>query len=206
MLGADIQPLFEDGLATAIKGRPELQLVGTASDGRSALASIRRDEPAVAVLDEALTDLSAARIVAAVRRDGLTTRVIIIGAQPAPDDVFRAMADGAAGYLTKRASAREVCDTVTAVARGETVIARELQTGLAGEIRLRADRAGPVLSERESQVLTLMGDGLSTAQIANTLFLSTSTVKTHQHHLYQKLGVSERAAAVATALRRGLIE
>lgn len=206
MLGADIQPLFEDGLATAIKSRPELHLVGTASDGRAALASIRRDEPAVAVLDEGLTDLSAARIVAAVRRDGLATRVIIIGAQPAPDDVFRAMADGAAGYLTKRASASEVCDTVTAVARGETVIARELQTGLAGEIRLRADRAGPVLSERESQVLTLMGDGLSTAQIASALFLSASTVKTHQHHLYEKLGVSERAAAVAAALRRGLIE
>jgi two-component system, NarL family, nitrate/nitrite response regulator NarL len=206
VLGADAQPLFAEGLAAAIRGRPELELVDFARDGRSALERIRRRRPDVAIVDETLSELSAQRIVAAVRRDRLPTRVILMGARPAPDDVYRAMADGAAAYITKNATAGQLCDTVSAVARGETVIARELQAGLAGEIRLRADRRGPVLSERESQVLTLMGDGLSSSEIADQLFLSTSTVKTHQHHVYEKLGVCERAAAVASALRRGLID
>ncbi len=206
MLSADAHPLFEAGLTAAIRSRPELKLVGTVRDGRSALDRIRADEPKVAIVDATLTGLSAARIVSAVRRDRLRTRVIVIGVRPDPKDVHRALADGAAGYITKRASARELCDTVTAVARGDTVIAKELQAGLAGEIRVRADRGGPVLSRRESQVLTLMCEGLSSAQIGGALFLSAATVKTHQHHLYDKLGVSERAAAVATALRRGLID
>jgi two-component system nitrate/nitrite response regulator NarL len=206
VLGADAQPLFREGLAAAIRSRPELELVDFVRDGRSALEGIRCRRPDVAIVDEGLDELSAHRIVAAVRRDGLPTRVIVMGTTPDPDDVYRAMADGAAGYITKGATAGQVCDTVSAVARGETVIARELQSGLVGEIRMRADRDGPVLSERESQVLTLIGNGLSSSQIAERLFLSTSTVKTHQHHAYEKLGVSERAAAVATALRRGLID
>lgn len=206
VLGADAQPLFVEGLAAAIRARPELELIDFVRDGRSALEGIRRRRPDVAIIDETLRELSAQRIVSAVRRDRLPTRVIVMGATPDPDDVYHAMADGAAGYITKDATAGQLCDTVSAVARGETVIARELQAGLVGEIRLRADRRGPVLSERESQVLTLIGDGLSSSQIAEQLFLSTSTVKTHQHHAYEKLGVSERAAAVATALRRGLIE
>jgi two-component system, NarL family, nitrate/nitrite response regulator NarL len=206
VLGADAQPLFMAGLAAAIRSRPELELVEFVRDGRSALEGIRRRHPNVAIVDESLGELSAHRIVSAVRRDGLPTRVVVMGATPEPDGVYRAMADGAAGYITKDATAGQVCDTVSAVARGETVIAPELQGGLVGEIRLRAEREGPVLSQRESQVLTLIGDGLSSSEIAEQLFLSTSTVKTHQHHAYEKLGVSERAAAVATALRRGLID
>jgi two-component system, NarL family, nitrate/nitrite response regulator NarL len=142
----------------------------------------------------------------AVARDGLRTRVVLIGARPEPGQVYAALAAGAAGYLTKDTDARELCDAIAAVARGRTVVAEELQAGIADEIRLRARRDRPLMSERERQTLKLIADGLTAPDIARTLHLSTATVKTHLQHIYEKLGVSERAAAVAEAMRRGLLE
>jgi two-component system nitrate/nitrite response regulator NarL len=92
------------------------------------------------------------------------------------------------------------------VARGKTVLAPELQAGVAGEIRLRAPHDRPVMSDRERETLTLIAEALRAPQIGRTLHLSTATVTTHLQHIYEKLGVSERAAAVAEAMRRGLLE
>ena len=206
VLAADGQPLYRDALARAIRERPELELVGQACDGREALKAIGTGQPDVALIDHALAGLSDKQILNAVVRDGLRTRVVLIAAQPEPCEVYAALADGAAGYLTKDADARELCDAITAVARGKTVLASELQSAVAGEIRLRAPHDRPVMSDRERQTLTLIAEGLSAPQIGRTLHLSTATVKTHLQHIYEKLGVSERAAAVAEAMRRGLLE
>ena len=91
-------------------------------------------------------------------------------------------------------------------ARGETVVPAELASGLAGEIRMRAQPSGPALSERERQVLQAFAGGASIPQVAADLMIGVSTVKTHTQRLYEKLGVSDRAAAVAEAMRRGLLE
>ena len=202
----DGQPLYRDGVARAIGARPELELVGSACDGRAALAAIGAHRPDVAVVDGGLAGVDGDRVLNAVARDGLGTRVVLIAARPEPHDVYAALVDGAAGYLTKEADARELCDAITAVARGGTVLAPELQEAVAGEIRLRAERERPVMSRRERQTLKLIADGLSAPAIARTLHLSTATVKTHLQHIYEKLGVSDRAAAVAEAMRRGLLE
>jgi two-component system nitrate/nitrite response regulator NarL len=206
VLAADGQPLYRDAVARAIRERPELELVGQAGDGREALEAIGAELPDVAVLDRTLTGLSGEQILNAVARDGLRTRVVLIAARADAGEVYAALAGGAAGYLTKEASARELCDAITAVARGRTVLAPELQAAVAGEIRLRAPRDRPVMSERERETLTLIAEGLSAPQIGRALHLSTATVKTHLQHIYEKLGVSERAAAVAEAMRRGLLE
>lgn len=92
------------------------------------------------------------------------------------------------------------------MARVPTVVPAELAAGLAGEIRLRAASFEPALSEREREVLRAFARGLSIPQVAGELFIGVSTVKTHTQRLYEKLGVSDRAAAVATAMRRGLLE
>jgi two-component system, NarL family, nitrate/nitrite response regulator NarL len=199
-------PLFRDALVRAIRSRPELELVGDAGGGRDALAAIGVERPDVAVIDEVLDGLTAEQILNAIGRDGLATRVVLIAAEPEPQLVYSAVARGAAGYLTKQADARQLCDAITAVARGRTVLAPELQTGIAGEIRLRAVDERPLLSDRESQILKLVANGLSAPQIGRSLHLATPTVKTHLHHVYEKLGVAERAAAVAQAMRRGLLE
>ena len=206
VLSADGQPLYRDAVARAIRERPELELVGQAGNGRDALEAIGAEQPDVAVIDRTLTGLSGEQVLKAVARDGLRTRVVLMAAQANPCEVYAALAEGAAGYLTKQASARELCDAITAVARGRTVLSPELQAGIAGEIRLRAPHDRPVMSDRERETLTLIAEGLSAPQIGRTLHLSTATVKTHLQHIYEKLGVSERAAAVAEAMRRGLLE
>jgi two-component system nitrate/nitrite response regulator NarL len=203
---ADGQPLYRDALARVVRERPEFELVSKAADGREALATIGVERPDVAVLDRTLPELSGEQVLNALRRDGLSTRVLLIAAEPRPQDVYTAVADGAAGYVTKSADAHELCDAVAAVARGRTFVAPELHAGLAGEIRLREVRERPVMSDRERDILTLIAAGLTGPQIGRRLYLSPATVKTHLHHIYDKLGVSERAAAVAEAMRRGLLE
>ena len=198
-------PLYREAVSRAVKLRPELELVAEAGDGREALAVIAAEAPDVALIDRALAGLTAEQVLNAVGRDGLGTRVMIIAADPEPELVYSAMADGAAGYLTKDADASELCEAISAVARGRTVLAPQLQAGIAGEIRLRAVHERPFLSDRESEILKLVADGL-TAEIGRRIHLGTATIKTHLQHLYDKLGVSERAAAVAVAMRRGLVE
>jgi two-component system nitrate/nitrite response regulator NarL len=206
VLAADSHPLYREALTRAIKERPELELVGQAGDGRAALAAIGSERPDVAVIARALDGLSGEQVLNAVGRDSLPTRVVMIAAEPDPGLVYTAIANGAAGYLTKEADARELCDAIAAVARGKTVLAPELQTGIAGEIRLRAVDERPFLSDREGEILKLVAEGLTAPQIGKRLCLATPTVKTHLHHVYEKLGVAERAAAVAQAMRRGLLE
>jgi two-component system, NarL family, nitrate/nitrite response regulator NarL len=206
VLVADGHPLYREAVVRAIRDRPEFELVGQASDGRAALDAISTLEPDVAVVDRALGVLSAEQILIAVGRDGLRTRVVLIAAEPEPPRVYAAIANGAAGYLTNDADARQLCDAVAAVARGRTVLAPELQTGIAGEIRLRAVDERPFLSDREREILKLVAQGVTAPRIGRVLHLSPATVKTHLHHIYEKLDVSERAAAVAAAMRRGLLE
>jgi two-component system, NarL family, nitrate/nitrite response regulator NarL len=180
--------------------------VGQAADGREALDAIDEARPDVAVIDRSLSKLSGEQILNAVGRDRLGTRVIMIAAQPTSGLVYAAIAKGAAGYLTTDTDARQLCEAISAVARGRTVLAPELQAGIAGEIRLREVDYRPILSDRERQTLKLVAEGLTAPDIGRRLHLSTGTVKTHLTHLYDKLGVSERAAAVAEAMRRGLLE
>jgi two-component system, NarL family, nitrate/nitrite response regulator NarL len=206
VLVAHGQPLYRDGLARAIKGRPELELIADTGHGREALDTIEAERPDVAVLDRRLVDLTGEQVLNAVGRDGLGTRVVMIAAEPEPGLVYSAIENGAAGYLTHDADAGELCDAVTAVARGGIVLAHQVQAGIAGEIRLRADHERPFLSEREREILKLVADGLTAPEIGRRIHVSTATVKTHLQHLYEKLGVGERAAAVAQAMRRGLVE
>jgi two-component system nitrate/nitrite response regulator NarL len=206
VLVADGHPLYREAMVRAVRERPELQLVGSAREGREALEAIETTRPDVAVVDRALDGLSGEQVLNAVRRDGTGTRVVLIADEPDPRLVYAAIAKGAAGYLTNSADARELCDAITAVARGKTVLAAELHTGIAGEIRLRADLERPFLSDRESEVLKLVAQGITAPRIGKALHLSPATVKTHLHHIYEKLDVSERAAAVAEAMRRGLLE
>ena len=124
-----------------------------------------------------------------------------------PELAYKAIAAGAKGYLSKESSRREICDAIVAIAGGATAYAPEVQAHLAREIQERERGGGtPKLSDREAEVLALIADGLSAPDIGKRIHLSTTTVKSHQHTLYEKLGVSDRAAAVAEAMRRGLLE
>lgn len=203
---ADDHPLFREGISRALQLSGFIDVVAEAENGREALDIIRREEPEVAVLDLRMPDLDGIAVLHALVRDHAPTRVLLLSAFTDSSSVYRAIEEGAAGFLTKDSKRSEVVEAVRAISRGQTVVPPEVTGGLAEEIRLRRSQNTPTLSERERQVLTGMARGLSIPQIAQELFLGTSTVKTHTQRLYEKLKVSDRAAAVAEAMRRGLLE
>jgi len=203
---ADDHPLFRDGLARRIRERPELELIGEASDGAQALAAIRELRPDVAVLDIKMPRVDGIRIAATIARDQPDTQVVILSAYLESVLVFKALAAGARAFLSKEADRREVCEAIIAVAGGDVVLPAGLHRGLVGEIRARGAADAPSLTIREREVLALVAAGDSAPQIGQRLHQSTGTVKTHLQHLYEKLEVNDRAAAVAEAMRLGLLE
>jgi two-component system nitrate/nitrite response regulator NarL len=204
---ADDHPLYRHGVADIIKRRPELQLVAEVPDGRSALAALREHEPHVAVLDVDMPYLDGLAVLRAAIRDELGVRVLLLSGYFDSATVYDALQAGAAGFLSKDASAEAVCNAVAAVARGETVLGPEIQAALARELRDRAPAdERPLLSAREREILALTAEGLTSPDIGRRLHLSPATVKTHLQNTYEKLGVSDRAAAVAEGMRRGLLE
>lgn len=190
----------------ALTGSGQISVVAEAQDGAGALALIREHQPDVALLDYRMPELDGTQVAAAVRRDELRTRVLLLSAHDDAAIVYHALAEGAAGFLSKESTRAELVSAVLDCARGRDVVAASLTAGLAGEIRKRAQPAGPSLSTREREVLRMIADGLTVPAMAKQLFLAPSTVKTHVQRLYEKLGVGDRAAAVAEAMRRGLLE
>ena len=202
----DDHPFFRDGASRGLTNSGLITVVAEAENGRDGLAAIVEHQPQVAVVDYQMPDLDGIAVTQAVVRDGLPTKVLLLSAITDSPVVFRALEVGASGYLSKDARRAEIVDAVLSVAQGRTVVPPELAGSLAQEIRMRAQPAGPVLSEREMQVLKGFARGLSIPQLAKELYIGASTVKTHTQRLYEKLGVSDRAAAVAEGMRRGLLE
>ncbi|MFK0224030.1 response regulator [Streptomyces vinaceus] len=203
---ADDHPLYREGVRRALMQSGRCDVVAEANSGREALAAIREHHPDVALVDYRMDDLDGIAVVHAVVRDSLDTRVVLLSAFDDSALVFQALQEGAAGYLLKDASRSELVAAVTEATKGNVVLPPHLAAGLAGEIRVRKDADGPVLTSREREVIVLFSQGLSIPQVAEQLFLAPSTVKSHTQRLYSKLGVSDRAAAVAEAMRRGLLE
>lgn len=202
----DDHPFFRDGVTRGLVRDGRIDVVAEAGSGREALEVIEREQPDVALVDYQLPDLDGVAVAHALRRDGVPTRVLLVSAVSDGAVVFRALEEGAAGFLAKDASRSELVDAVIKVSRGETVIPARLAGGLAAQIRLRSQASAPALTERELEVLSGFARGLSIPQLAGELFVAPSTVKTHTQRLYEKLQVSDRAAAVAAAMRLGLLE
>ena len=203
---ADDHPLYREGVVRALSASGRVEVVAEAGDGREALEEIRAHEPDVALLDYKLPDLDGVAVVHAIVRDRLPTRVLFLSAFTDSGLVYEALQTGAAGYLPKEAKRDEIVDGVLACARGDTVLPPDLTAGVVTEIRMRRATDAPALTAREHEILTMIANGKSLPEIAKELHLGVTTVKTHTQHLYEKLGVSDRAAAVAEAMRRRLIE
>jgi two-component system, NarL family, nitrate/nitrite response regulator NarL len=203
---ADDHPLYRDGVVRALTASGRVDVVAQSEGGREALDQIREHSPDVALIDYKLPDLDGVSVVHAVSRDGLSTRVLLLSAFTDSGLVYEALQTGASGYLPKEAKRDEIVDAVLACARGETILPPELTAGLVTEIRFRRATDAPALTEREHEILVMIASGKSLPEIAKELYLGVTTVKTHVQHLYEKLGVSDRAAAVAEAMRRHLIE
>jgi two-component system nitrate/nitrite response regulator NarL len=206
VLVADDHPLFRDGVARAVSAREDFELVGEAGDGKETLDMIRSLEPDVATVDLRMPSLDAIEVVEAAKAAGSPTKVLVLSAVEEEGLVYRAVAAGAAGYLSKEVERSAICDAIATVAAGGTVLSPTAQAALASQVQVTGAESRPVLSERELEILRLTADGRSMADIAEQLFISRATVKTHLQRAYEKLGVADRAAAVAEAMRRNLLD
>ena len=208
VLLVDDHPVVRRGLRAMLDELPELEPVGEAADGAAALRLLDEARQAGAPLpDVVLMDLqlgAGMNGVEATRR--ITAQagppsVLILTTYSTDADILAAVEAGATGYLLKDAPSEDLAGAVRAAARGETVLAPPVAARLMG--RVRAGR--PTLSPRESEILGLLAEGLANRQISKRLFISEATVKTHLVHVYDKLGVDSRTAAIAAALQGGLL-
>ena len=203
----DSQPLYRAGLEQACCASERLRVVGSVGTGEAGLVAIRSVRPDVAALELSLPDMRGLTVLKMLSAEGCPTPIVVLTSDLDSATIYAALEAGAAGYLTKDAEPATVIDAVCAAADGDIVISPRLHRMVVSEIRLHASVNGTLnLTPREREVLALVAEGHSSPEIGRRLYLSHTTVKTHLARAYEKLGVSDRAAAVAQALKRGLLE
>lgn len=206
VLVADRFPVIRRGIAAIVRRRWDLELVGEAAAGPEAMALIRRRQPDVALVEVELAGIDGLELASLVVSEPLRTRVVMFGNNADGKIVQRAIAAGAAGYITKSEGIEGICEAIRRVATGETHLSDEAREGLWAHLRSHEPLPHLELAPREIEILRLTAAGATSAAIGATLHLSASTVKNHLRHLYEKLGVSTAAAAVYRAMREGVLE
>ncbi|GAT70431.1 response regulator transcription factor [Planomonospora sp. ID91781] len=201
LLIADDHPIVRDGIRGMFAGDPDFEVLGEAADGARAVELARALSPDVILMDLRMPGTDGVAAIKELARLGSAARVLVLTTYDTDRDVLPAIEAGATGYLLKDTGRDELVRAVRTAARGEAVLSPSVATRLLGQVRTPADP----LSTRELEVLRLIAEGGTNREIAARLFISEATVKSHVLHIYTKLGVNDRAAAVAAAFRRGLL-
>jgi DNA-binding NarL/FixJ family response regulator len=202
LLIVDDHPVVRDGLRGMFAGDPRFEVLGEAGNGHEALAVARALQPDVILMDLRMPGMDGVTTIRKLKEQGFTARVLVLTTYDTDSDVLPAIRAGATGYLLKDTPREELFRAVSAAHRGESVLSPSVAGRLMGELRTPGQET---LSQRELEVLTLISRGSSNRETAAKLFISEATVKTHLLHLYAKLGVRDRAAAVAAGFERGLL-
>ena len=202
LLIADDHPVVRDGLSSMFARDPEFEVLGEAADGAEAVRLARALKPDVILMDLRMPGMDGLTAITELARQGIASRVLVLTTYDTDSHVLPAIEAGATGYLLKDAPRDELLRAVRAAARGEAVLSPSVAARLMS--RVRTPGAG-LLSQRELEVLELVAAGTTNREAAGRLFISEATVKTHLLNIYAKLGVGDRAAAVAEAFNRGLL-
>jgi DNA-binding NarL/FixJ family response regulator len=202
LLIVDDHPVVRDGLRGMFTGAEGYDVVGEASDGAEALDLADRLQPDVVLMDLRMPGVDGVTAIRRLAERPDPPRVLVLTTYESDTDVVPALEAGATGYLLKDSPRAELFRAVQAAARGESVLAPSVASRLVSQLRTPT---ADTLSDRELEVLSLIAQGETNRGAAARLFISEATVKTHLLHIYAKLDVSDRAAAVATAYDRGLL-
>ncbi|OLB57495.1 MAG: DNA-binding response regulator [Ktedonobacter sp. 13_2_20CM_2_56_8] len=206
---ADDHELARAGLRAMLTDQRGFELVGEASNGQEALLLCRRLQPDLALIDVRMPGMDGLSTCRAVKQECPATSVILVTMHANPEYLFEALKAGAAGYVLKDVSQRELISAVQKVLHGESILNQELVARLlqrlASETQSREDLPAGRLSPREREVLELLTKGQTNREIARKLTVSVSTVKIHVEHILAKLGVSDRTQAAVRATEMGLL-
>jgi DNA-binding NarL/FixJ family response regulator len=206
---ADDHELARAGLRAMLTDQRGLQLVGEATNGREALALCRRLQPDLALIDVRMPELDGLGACRGIKQECPATSVILLTIHENPEYLLEALKAGAAGYVLKDITQRELITAVRRVLRGESILNKELVIRLLqrldGETPSRTELPSKHLSPRELEVLQLLTQGQTNREIASHLTVSVSTVKIHVEHILTKLGVSDRTQAAVRAIELGLL-
>ena len=198
----DDHPVVRDGLRGMLEGQADLTVVGEAGDGLQAVAVVARERPDVVLMDLRMPRMDGVEAIAKIRATQPEARVLVLTTYDEDHDIVRAIEAGARGVLLKDAPRDELFRAIRSTARGEMVLAPAVTARVFGRLRGPQEKTP---TDRELEVLTLVARGLTNRAIGRQLALSEATVKTHLVHVFTKLGVADRTAAVTAALDRGLI-
>lgn len=199
---ADDHRIVRSGLRWALESEPGIEVVGEAADGGELLTLLDGTEVDIVLLDIRMPGMGGLEALPQIRRDYMQTRVVILSMHDDPAFIRAAIEKGASGYLLKSAGMEELLAALRAVDAGKSYV----QSTLTKHVLRTLTAATSQLSVRARDALQMVADGLGTAEMAQRLSVSESTVKAILQQAFEDLGVSSRAQAVATALRRGLIE
>lgn len=200
ILIAEDHAVVRDGLAAVLKFEPDMNVVGLAKNGQEAVEQFRELKPDVVLMDLAMPELDGAAAIAAIRTESPHARILVLTTYDNDESVFRALENGAKGYLLKDCSTADLLAAIRQIHAGGTHVSERAAARLAERAM-----AGAALSPRELEVLNLVAAGKSNKEIASALFISEGTVKTHVLSIHEKLGVGDRTEAVVTAIRRGIL-
>jgi len=198
----DDHPVVREGLRGMLEAEPDLTVVGEAGSGAEAVAQAPVVEPDVILMDLRMPGLDGVGATEKILAASSAPRVVVLTTYETDADILRAVEAGASGYLLKDASRADLAGAIRAAARGETVLAPSVAGRLVNQVRRPVAQT---LSARELEVLALVAKGQTNAEIGRSLHITEATVKTHLLRAFGKLDVSDRTAAVTTAMARGLL-
>jgi len=202
ILIADDHPVVREGLAGMLAGQSDFEVVGLATDGDKAVELHAEHSPDVTLMDLQMPALDGVGAIEAIKAENSSAHILVLTTYDADADILRAIEAGATGYLLKDTPREELFRAIRATAAGESVLAPNVTARLMTRMRAPAEEN---LSAREIEVLGLVARGNSNKEVGKALHISTATVKTHLIHIYNKLGVDDRTAAVTTAIEKKII-
>ena len=202
VLVADDHPIVRGGIVALLESADDLSVVGEASTGLQAVELAFEHEPDIVLMDLQMPALSGAEATARILEQRPGIRVIVLTTYESDSAILQAIEAGASGYLLKAAPAGEILAGIRSVVAGDVALAPSIAAMLVNRVKAPA---GPTLSARETEVLALVAQGKSNPAIAQALFVSEATVKTHLLHVFEKLNVSDRTRAVTKAMELGLL-
>lgn len=199
---ADDHPIVRQGLVALLEAEPDIEVVADVADGRAALVAVSAEHPDVVLMDLRMDEMDGVEATRLVRERHASVAVLVLTTYDTDEAIVRAVEAGAVGYMLKDSPTDDLVDAVRRAAAGETVLAPAISRRLDERMHTVSPDA---LTPREIGVLRKVADGNTNAEIAGLLYISEATVKTHLIHIYAKLAVSDRAAAVARAFERGIL-